>query len=241
LIRGLSAGFGPALVIGALPFLAVGAAGFVILLRRRWTLAVALTMPGILNASLLIAKRLTFSPRFFLLYLPLAILAAVQGIYSVAELAGRFRGKNAHIFSFRLAAVLVLGVCIISLAPLRYYYSIPKQAYRASIQYLEAERKPGEIVIVIDLAESGYRYYGEHFGLQEDKDYFFIRSMEALDSVLSFHTERRSFLVTTLHRLLRIRHPNIHARITKDWTVIRTFPGTMGDGEIAVWRLRESL
>ncbi|MGH2373549.1 MAG: glycosyltransferase family 39 protein, partial [bacterium] len=89
LIRGLSAGLGVGLFLLAVPFLAVAGAGFVLLYRRQWPVALSLSAPLFLNAAVLVARKLTISPRFFLLALPLAILAVVQSLVSLAEWAGR--------------------------------------------------------------------------------------------------------------------------------------------------------
>jgi hypothetical protein len=238
LIRGISAGFGSGIIFGTLPFLIVGGAGFFVLLRRQWSLTVALVMPEILTVIFLIVNGLNFYPRFFLLSLPLAILAVVQGLYSFAKLIERILGKGKVVFSSKLATVLVLIVCVISLISLRNYYSMPKQAYRSSIEYIEAERKPGEIIIVIYLADTGYRYYGKEFKLKQDKDYFLVRSEEDIDAVLSSHLEKNSFVVTTFPRALRLSHPELYARVEKGWKLVRTFPSSIGDGEISVWKQR---
>jgi len=236
LLRGISAGFRTGLLFGAVPLLLLTGAGLVMLFRRQWSLTTALTMPVVLTAVFLIAQGLTFIPRFFLLALPLTILGVAQGIYTFAEVVGSKLGRTTDVFVSRFAAALVLVVIGVSLASLPDYYSVPKQPYRASIQYLQSERKASEIVIVIDIAEKGYRFYGTRYGLREDKDTFFVRSVEALDNALSSHNKKRSFLVTTFHRSLRIRNPDLIARIEKDWTRARTFPATIGDGQITVWK-----
>lgn len=238
LIRGIFAGFGTGVILGVLPFLAIAGTGFSIVFRRQWALVVALAMPLLLTITWITINHLIVSPRFFLLALPLAFISAVQGIESFAQFIVRILGKSEDRFSPNFAALLVLVGCTISLVPLRHYYSVPKQAYRASIQYLEAERKPDEIVIVIHLAELGYRYYGQRFGLKEGEDYFFVRSVQALDAVLSAQSTKRSFLVTTFPRALRLSYPDLDARIAKNWQVLRTFPATIGDGEISVWKQR---
>ena len=238
LVRGISAGFGTGFVLGAVPFLIIGGAGFVALVRRNWLLAASLAMPVVLNALFLLLRGLTFSPRFFLLALIATILSAVLGLKILSEIAAKILRKSDGVFSYRLTIALVLAVCAVSLSSLRYYYSVPKQAYRASIQYLEEKRKPDEIVMVIEYAEKGYRYYGKQFGLKEDKEYFFVRSMEAFDAVLFSNSEKRSLLVTTFPRALHLNNPNLESRIKRGWTVIRTFPGTIGDGQISVWAQR---
>ncbi len=125
-----------------------------------------------------------------------------------------------------------------SLSSLRYYYSVPKQDYRASLQFIEAGRKPDEKIVVIHLAEKGYRFYAPRFGLKEGVDFFSVRSMETLDEVLSSHGKQVTFLVTTFPRALRLTYPGLDARIIQDWMPVRTFPGTIGDGEISVWKRR---
>ena len=239
LIRGISAGFGAGAVLGALFFLLIAGVGFLILCQRSWALALSLALPGVLTGVFLVTRGLVVSPRFFLLVLPLAMMAAVQGIGSLATRATDIM-KQGRTSSRYLATALVLAACTLSLISLRHYYSVPKQAYRASIEYLEGKRKPGEIVIVIHLAEKGYLFYGKRYGLREEKDYFFVRSVEALEVVLSSHADQRSYLVTTFPRATRIRYPKLAARLANGWTISRTFPGTIGDGAISIWEQRRS-
>jgi len=239
LVRGISAGFGTGFVLGAVPFLIIAGAGFVALVRRHWILAASLAMPVALNALFLLLRGLTFSPRFFLLALIATIISVVLGLKILSELAAKILRKSEGVFSYRLSIALVLAVCVVSLSSLKYYYSVPKQAYRASIQYLEETRKPDEIVMVIDIAEKGCRYYGRQFGIKEDKEYFFVRTLEAINEVLSANSGKRSFLVTTFHRNLHLTNWDLESRIKRGWTVIRTFPGTIGDGQISVWAQRD--
>ena len=238
LIRGLSAGFGANLLLGLVPFMLVAAIGLVDLLRRQWALTLALTLPGFLTAFLLLVQRLDFSPRFFLLGLPLAMLAAVQGIYSAVALLARNLGVTNRLVVPRVATILVLIGVAISLFSLRRYYLVPKQSYRASLQYIEAQRQPGDPIIASHLSEHGYRFYGKRFGLTEGEDWFPVRSIESLESVLSTHPGHSNIVVTTFMRALRISHPDLFKRILEGWTLDRTFPATIGDGEISVWKPR---
>ena len=93
-------------------------------------------------------------------------------------------------------------------------------------------------MIAIHLAQAGYHYYGRERGIREGEDYFFVRSVAALDAALSTHPEADTILVTTLMRVLRIRHPDLAERIDRDWSAVRIFPGTIGGGRITVWRSR---
>jgi mannosyltransferase len=234
LARGLSAGFGAGLLFAAVPLLLIGTAGYVRLFRRNWPLTVALTAPAVLQAVLLAARQLALSPRFFILALPLAILVVVQGIEIVAAyVAGLLKRPR---IAAQLTAALVMLLSIMSLSSLPRYYTVPKQAYRSSLAYIEATRRASDMVIVVHLAETGYRYYGQQFNVQEGQDYFYVRSVEALDHVLSDNPNRRSWLVVTFPRALQISLPGLYARIRRDWQVVAEFPGTVGDGQITLWR-----
>jgi len=236
LVRGLSAGFGASLLLGLIPFLIVAATGFFILLRRQLILTLCLALPGILTAAFLLVQGLDFSPRFFLLWLPLAMLVAVQGIYSLMASLTRALRITAPLFAPRLAMILVLICVAIFLFSLRHYYLVPKQSYRASLQYIVAVRQPGEPIIAASLSAHGCRFYGDRFGLKEGRDWFPVHSVESLDSILSMKHGHSSIVVTTFTRALRISRPDLWQRISKGWTLDRTFPGTIGDGEISVWK-----
>lgn len=235
LARGLSSGFATGLLLGAVPLVAIAGAGYVVLWKRNWMLAAALTLPSILQVALLVGRGLTFSPRFFILVLPLAMLVGAQGIDCAAALGARLLGRDARV-ARRVTGVFVTLLTLISLASLPRYYSVPKQAYRSSLEYVESVRRPAGIVVVIQLAESGVRYYGQRDGIQNDQDYFYVRTVDALDSVLAEHVGRPTWLMITLPRALRIGVPDLDARIRRDWVVDRRFPGTVGDGDITVWR-----
>ena len=238
LIRGLSAGLGPGLLVGLVPLIVVAVAGLIVLLRRRWALTLALALPGFLTAVFLLVQGLSFSPRFFLLWLPVATLVAVQGVYTIVALFSNYLHVTTRIFVPRMATILVLIGLATSLSSLKHYYLVPKQSYRASLDYIEAQRQPGDPIITIYLSEHGYRFYGRRFGLKEGEDWFPVRSVESLDSVLSKTRGHPSIVVTTFARALRFSHPDLLKRILEGWIQDRTFPATIGDGEISVWKER---
>ncbi len=236
LARGLSAGLGPAVLLAAIPMSIVGAVGFAILLRRHWTLVLALLLPGMLTACLLVAGGLSFSPRFFLIMLLLGILVVVQGTFSAsAAIAGRFApGQSSR--APRAAVAFGLAASALSVASLKHYYEVPKQPYRASLEFIAAQREAGESVIAIHLMEKGYQFYAERSGLIEGVDWHSVRSLAALDAVSAAHPARSSLLVTTFPRALRLSHPDLFARLTNRAREMKTFPATIGDGAITVWR-----
>ncbi len=242
MIRGISAGFGTGLTLLAFPFAAtIAAVGFVVLFKRHWTLTASLVLPVILTVAYLILNGLNVAPRFLIIVFPFAILVTIQGIDSIAQFIANKVSRTPNALSEKLAMAVVLLGCIASLASLRRYYSVPKQPYRTSLGYIEAQRQPGEIILAVHHTEGGYRFYAKEFNLKEDEDFFAVRSVKMLDSILSTHHGRGAYLVTTLPRALRLTHPDLEARIVQDWVVVQTFPATVGDAEVSVWRQRRSV
>lgn len=236
--RGLGAGFGTGLLFGAVPFLALAAAGYVILLRQNWLLTLALTLPCILQAALLLAQGFSFSPRFFILALPLAVLVVVQCLSSGSEAVARALSRGGR-FGWWCRTSAVALLCLVSAAALPRYYSVPKQPYRAALEFVEQARRPDGIVIVIHVAETGFRFYGQRAHIREGTDYFYARSADVVDAILAANPGRPSLLVTTFRRALRSDVPDLDKRIARDWRIEQEFPATIGDGEIAVWRERQ--
>lgn len=232
--RGVAAGFGPGVVIAAVPFLLVAGAGFLALGRRRWPLALALALPGALTAAFLLARGLTFSPRFFLLWLPLAILTAVVAVD--AGTGWLLRATPSRARAAATTAVFVLA--LLSAASLRRYYAVPKQPYRAALAAVERWRGPEDLVVVVYAAEPGVRYYGARLGVPLDTRYRFVRSVPALDSALAARGRGRVVLVVTFERALRVGLPALYERLVAGWTATARFPGTVGDGGIALWEER---
>jgi hypothetical protein len=225
----------------AFPFAAtLAAVGLVVLFRRNWTLTASLVLPVILTVAYLLLNRLNVAPRFLLIAFPIAILVTIQGIDSVAQFIAQKVSRTPDALAAKLATAVVLLGCVVSLASLRRYYSVPKQPYRTSLAYIEAQRQPGEVILAVHHMENGYRFYAKEFNLKEDEDFFPVRSVKMLDSILAAHDGRGAYLVTTLRRGLHLTHPDLEARIVQDWKVVQTFPATVGDAEVSVWRQRQS-
>jgi hypothetical protein len=239
MIRGISAGFGTSLIFLAFPFgVTVAVVGFVVLFKRNWTLTASLVLPIILTVAYLIMNRLNVAPRFLLIAFPIAILVTIQGIDSISRFIADKVSRTPNALSAKLATAVVLLGCVVSLVSLRRYYSVPKQPYRTSLTYIEAHRQPGEIILAIHHMENGYRFYAKEFNLIEDVDLFYVRSVEKLDLILSRHSGKGVYLVTTFQRNLHFAVPDLEARIAKDWEVVQTFPATVGDAENRIWRQR---
>lgn len=229
--RGVTAGLGG--LLPALVFLIVGVAGIGILFRANWLLTAALGFPPLLTAIFLIVGGLSFSPRFFLVLIPLGILA----IMAAAEAPlGKFfrRAGSADTPHPRRAALLGALLALASLMSLPRYYAIPKQPYRATLAYLQTIRQPETKVVVVYVAQTGFRYYVPRVGMGSTQDFAYARTPAEFDSLVAPQMGQ-VILVTTLRRVLRADVPVVADRIEREWRPLRNFAGTIGDGDITVW------
>lgn len=218
-------GLGLALVaapIGAL----WGYLGVRALWRRSPTLTVALLAGPVIQAVVVVALGLSVVPRHFLLTMPLGLLVLIAGVEVVAT---RWNMATQAL----LALVLLLGG--LSGVQLQDYYAHPKQDIPGALAWIARERAPDQRVIALHLAEVPVDYYGPRYGITRETGASFVRTEEALDAALEHPGTRPGYLVMTLPRALHIALPDLAARVERDWELVQTFPGTLGDADVTVW------
>lgn len=231
MVRGLVAGFGSPLV--ATSFLLVGAAGFSALACFCWPLAAGLLLPAVLTAGFLGARQLTFSPRFFLILLPLAMIAAASALQGLMWIWWKRRLIGTPAARVLLAASAAVGSFAAAMS-LPYYYSTPKQPYRAAMKLAEARYGKGNIVIVAH-ARDGFQYYVRRVQRPATSRYVYTRTLPTFDSLTERSDAGPPQVLTTFSRALRLEFPEIEARLRGEWQVDTTFAATVGDGEITAW------
>lgn len=233
-VRGVVEGFGPGIAAAAIPFLALATAGFVVLWRRQWAMTALLLLPGVLTALLLVWRGLTFSPRFFLLWLPLAVLTAVATIDAVTA-----RLWRAHPMRRQLASsTLVAALAALSALSLVRYYTVPKQPFTATLQYVERLRGTDDLVFAIQPSWLGVHYYGTKLHVPLAHHYVEIDEADTLDSAMAVRGARRVRLITTLEHVIEQSRPELMAKVYAGWQRDTTFAATIGGGAISVWSER---
>ena len=220
----------PLLITGVV----LGCLGMYRLFRRHWGLTAALILPGVITAGFVLLAGLAATPRLFLLMLFPAILVGVTLLHDFIHMIIKKVGASPRWTPILVTAPLLV-IAAVSLFPLNYYYTTPKQPFRASLQYLSTIRKAEDVIIPVQLVEEGYRFYGPGFGLDESNS-FYVRSQGDFDAVLATHGREHIFVVTTLLRNLRLTEPGLNTAIERDWQILKTFPATIGDGEVSVWK-----
>ena len=168
-------------------------------------------------------------PRHFLYVLPLALVVTVRGAFVLAAwLAHRlpFAQAAERLHNYGGAALLGL-VVLASLLSLVPYYQTPKQDYTGALAYIEARREPADVVAAVGIAATGYKaLYAPNLAFPE--------TVEELTVLRG--DDHNIWVIYTFQRDMRIRFSDIYDYIQHDFTLVASFPGTVGDGTIWVAR-----
>jgi hypothetical protein len=253
-LRGLRAGAGgvPLLREGVLvaggPLLLTGLGSY---WRANRYVVGLIALPGIVTAAVMLVLEHNLWPRFFFFAIGFGLLLLVRGAMVWGELMARLgrrpqaglrpakdsgplagesplkgSGPQAGVrWGTALVAVMLLG----SAFSLRSVYLYPKQDFVGAMEFVEANRQPGEPVVTAGLASLPYqRYYGRNWPA--------VATRAQLEAVRA--TGRPAWLLYTLPVYVRSRQPEVWNAIQTEFTTVRVFRGTIGDGEIYVCKAK---
>ena len=178
-----------------------------------------------LTLGLLVVSGMRVWPRYFFIDLPFFILAVVAGTGAAARYLARRLGRDG--LTGPLAAGATTLLLIGSSVLLAKNYRHPKQDFAGALDFIESHRKPGDRVGVVGLASVAYReYYRTDFEEIED-----LAQLEALG-----RSAARAWVVYAFPTHARNRYPQVVAALKQDYTLAKNFPGTLGDGDVVVFR-----
>jgi hypothetical protein len=123
-----------------------------------------------------------------------------------------------------MTAVVAALFLLSSTASLALEYRFPKQDFAGAIQFVEAEKKSGDIVVTAGAAIYPLQqYYG--------KTWEGVGTVEELEGICS-----RGSAVWLIYTFPRYLPPPVSEAIRREFTVVRVFHGTVGDGDVTVAR-----
>jgi len=167
-------------------------------------------------------------PRFFFFCMGFALLITVHGAMELPRLIGRIAPRVTR-WSPKLGYALSGLIIAASAVTVPRCYALPKQDFTGAMAYVEQQRRPGDTVIVVGLAEHVYPvYYAPSWPVAQDE-----KQLAALRSPAG-----RTFVVYTLPIELRAVHPDIWKTLQTDFETDHVFWGTLGGGEVYVCRSR---
>jgi uncharacterized membrane protein len=226
MLRGLAAGAGEKFGLVALPIAGVLALAGLCSYWRAHRAAVALMLlPGILTAAVMLVLEHNLWPRFFFFAIGFALVLLIRGVMVVAGWAAAALRKQAQ--GVRWGTALALLMIAASAYSVRSAWIYPKQDFSGAMQFVDAQRRADEPVLVAGLAIFPYTQYFL-------RDWRPAESKAALDAARG--AGRPVWVLTTFPVFLKSRHPDVWETLERDFHTVRIFRGTMGDGEVRVYR-----
>jgi mannosyltransferase len=227
-LRGLILGMGTeGVLVGAAIVVACGAWSY---FKQSRVVFALFVLPGVVTALGAVLARGTMYPRFYFFLIGFAILILVRGVVVIPKwIAEHWPGGVPKADPApALTAVLAGALLAASAFSLVRNYQYPKQDFEGAIQFVDAQRK-NEIVLTAGAATYPLRQYYA-------KPWDSVETAEKLQEIC-----RRSqdvWLVYTFPRYLDSAAPALMEMIRKDFTVIRVFHGTVGDGDVFIGKFQ---
>src|SRR5271165_2167325 len=117
-----------------------------------------------------------------------------------------------------------------SVVPLRAEYLHPKQDYLGAMKFVDEQQQPGEQVVTVGVVTTPYqRYYGREWTL--------VQTRSELDSALL--SDHGTWLIYSMPNSIRTSEPQLWGVIQNKFTVVRSFPGTLGGGAIYITKSKD--
>ena len=226
-VRGLNAGF--ATSFGAFIVLVITGIGLISYARRNYLVILFLILPGLIGVSIVILLHHNVWPRFFFFTVGFCVLILIRGANVFGQIIAYniFRkDKNSFLFN-NLGIGIVICIIALSAISLRSAY-YPKQDFTGAREFIESVKLDGDPVITIGSTSVPWKIYYA-------PDWLKIETLDELNAIKK--RSKNMWVVYTFPIYMKSRHPEIYEVIQNDFTVVREFGGTLGDGTIYVCQL----
>jgi mannosyltransferase len=214
----------------ALALIVVGAVG---LARKNPLVVLVAVLHVALTLGGLMALWMRIWPRFFFTDIAFALLFLTHGLFIVSGALAHVAGRLG--FGFATApriAGIAAGAALIASVPLAWRnYTLPKQDFPAAITFLDREGATTESIGAIGLAAAVYRQY---YGL----DWKSLTRESDIDALRP--NDRRRWIVMIFPTRSTRDYPGITRRLDNAFELAAVFDGTLGDGDVRVYREKVS-
>ncbi len=218
---------------GRLAGVAALTAAALLLLAGLWSVwrenrlaAALLVLPGLLTLISLLVVKQNLWPRFFFFSIGFVFLLLARGAPACGALAARLFEKSPQAGA-RWGMALGLLILAASLWPLRAAYIYPKQDFQGAMQFVDAHRQPGEPVMLTGLAIFPYReYYGRDWTAVETRAHLEAARVPG----------KAAWMIYWSRTYVEARQPEVWNALGTEFSIVRQFRGTLGEGIIYVSR-----
>lgn len=224
-VRSAVGSAGPVVGLVALGVIGLAVVGGVQTHRSAPLFAPLVLLHIVLTMALLSALGMRIWPRFFFADIGFLMLLIVLGVRAVCTGLGAFSGPR--LSAQRLFTIAAALMIVVSAGLAARNYSAPKQNLAGAFDLVEASRKPGEQVYVVGVV--GPAFTG-HF----DADWVPLTSNA--DYAAAMAQPGPALVVIAFPARTFRAFPDLDADSEGALTLLRRFPGTLGDGAVLVFR-----
>ncbi len=185
-------------------------------LARRQPLAAALLLaPALFNLLIPLVRGQGVYPRSFIYLLCLGYLLVTEVLDWAMSRRSRLSWAGAVV-------VIIIAMSCVKLAP---YYSLPKQAFRQALAYVDQHARPSDQRVGLTLGGKAARFY--------DPDVVLVETGRQLRALTS-NSDRPAWVLTTFHNELRSNAPDLYEWLRTETSQRAEFAGVIGDGNVYV-------
>lgn len=181
-----------------------------------------------LTLALLVALSFRIWPRYFFFEIAFICLFLVEGAFSLGEIAAlllqKLRIRPPRPCTLGIAFALLGVAASLAILPRNYLY--PKQDFVGARNFIEANRSPGSVVLTLGLATMPYaEYYAPAW-----------KAVETIGELGAVQQSNRDvWLVYSFPAVTERRYKDLTDYLASHFQA-RRFPGTLGDGDVLVFR-----
>lgn len=195
----------------------IGATGVASYFRRAPGVLALMIIPAVITGAAMLVTEHNLWPRLFFFCAGFAALLAVRGVMTLAGIALGARGP-------------VVGTVLLALAAVASVTTVPrawkpKQDFEGARQFVESNRRPGDAVVMVDLARFPFEQYLR-------TGWTFAADERALTEIETHH--RRTWVVYTFPARLTATRPALWEHLQRSYTRAARFGGTVGSGAVIV-------
>jgi uncharacterized membrane protein len=222
----------PVTLIMAIAAILLTVTGMISIFRKEPLVPVLVVLHIVILLAFLMSLSMRIWPRFFFVDIGFILFFITQGVYVCCQQIARFlethsslhiTGKNLFVVS---SALMVAISCVLLVRN----YQFPKQDFESPIKYIEETKSNTDKVVTLGLSAAPYQKYYE-------KDWPAIESEEDLLKMESEAT--KTWLVIIFPTRTIRKYDGIMNHVGKNYSLDKTFRGTLGDGNILVFTSKQ--
>ncbi|MBW2208568.1 MAG: hypothetical protein JRG79_16810, partial [Deltaproteobacteria bacterium] len=179
-------------------------------------------LPGVLLGLTMYALGRNLWPRMFFNEAGFVIILVVVAAIVLGDFLSRALSDGKSRLITAAPAILVALAFAVSLPGL---YRYPKQDFTGARDYVLEHMEAGDRVLGLHIAG---RVYNQYYA----RDWPVVENVQELNQYRS--KEGHTWVLYTLPRHFNADRPDLARALELDYEIVRTFPGTLGDGNIIV-------